>query len=198
MEIQLEGGEVIPFEKVIIATDPHRIVPGLEGQQMDYVDTCNLYFLAEESPLKEPSIALVAEEGSPINNFCVLTEVSEAYGNGEKALISITLKEMPAGKVEDKIAEELLRLLRRPDFQLEYLARYDIPKALPVVDAMRYDLSPTETQLTGNMGLFTQVCFLAAPPDRRQSGRDATTQRLIFSTLRVLKNRVTQKNEHSR
>lgn len=172
-EIRLEGGEAIPFEKVIIATDPHRIVPGLEGQQMDYVNTCNLYFLADESPLKEPSIALVAEADSPINNFCVLTDVSEAYGDGKKALISITLKEIPAGKVEDRIAEELRRLLRRPDFQLEYLARYDIPKALPVVDAMRYDLAPTETQLTGNIFLAGDYLLNASLDAAMRSGRRA-------------------------
>lgn len=172
-EIRLEGGETVPFEKVIVATDPHRIVPGLKGQQMDYVNTSNLYFLADESPLQEPSIALVAEDDSLVNNFCVLTDVSEAYGNGEKALISVTLKDIPEREVEEKVAEDLRRLLRRPDLALEFLARYDIPKALPVVDTMRYDIEPTETQLTDNIILAGDYLLNASLDAAMRSGRRA-------------------------
>ena len=174
--IYLEGGETLAFSRLIIATDPFPLLPSLEGQELNWETTCNLYFKASYSPLDAPLIALVAEPGRLINNWCVLTDVSRDYGPENSALISVTLKEIPDGSdqlVAGRIAGELADLTGRADLYLEFLARYDIRRALPHVDALRYDVQVSEAALTGDIFLAGDYLLNASLDAAMRSGRNA-------------------------
>ncbi len=175
-EVILKGGERLPFSRLILATDPSGLIARLQGQEQSYVHTSNLYFSADHSPLSEPAIALVADPASPVNNWCVLTDVTPSYGPSGKALISVTLKDRPAKAdvpAPSAIASELQRLTKQPGLKLTFLARYDIPRALPEISDLRYDLPPSQARLTNNIFLAGDYLLNASLDAAMRSGRNA-------------------------
>jgi len=172
--LRLDNGESLPFSKLLIAADPHPLIPSLRGQAIHWESTCNLYFKVRRSPLNAPLIALVADPDSLINNWCVPTDVAPHYGPDDGALLSVTLKEVPAGpdaEIAKKIAGELARLTGQADLYPEFLARYDIRCALPAVDPPRYDMQATETTLTDDIYLAGDYLLNASLDAAMRSGR---------------------------
>lgn len=171
-----ESGQPIEYSKLIIATDPNPLIPALKGQSLEWESTCNLYFEAEHSPIGEAVIALVADKDNIINNWCVLSDVSSAYAPAGKALVSVVLKEMPAPGNE-QIAEQAIaaleRLTGRNDLGLRFLARYDIPHALPRIGFMEYDIPFTQSLLTENIYLAGDYLLNASLDAAMRSGRKA-------------------------
>jgi protoporphyrinogen oxidase len=169
-----ENGEKIPYDKLIIATDPHGLLPNLPAHGPAYVNTCNLYFRAESSPLSSNTIALVSKPGSLINNFCVLTEVSPIYLKGDAHLLLVTLKDIPETTNNEELAarvqQELVALTNYPG-KLEFLARYDIPQALPVNDMPAYSLPSTQFTLTDDIYLAGDYLLNASLDAAMRSGR---------------------------
>lgn len=148
-QIHLNGGECIPFEKVLIATDPHRLLPGLQGQKLAFSSTTNLYFKAEKAPIQAALIALVADSDNPINSFCELSAVSEDYAPPGQNLISVSLKEGPvSGDVQNQTRAALAHLTGLPESNYEFIRMYTIPRALPALDDVHYDIQPTQLRLT--------------------------------------------------
>lgn len=151
-ELILDGGERLSFDRLIIATDPYSLLRGLKGQMLAYTPTTNLYYKARRSPLRSPLIGLVADTDNPINNFCALTDVSPHYAPAGFTLLSVSLKEGPAPvDVEKKTARALSDLTGLAEGEFEFVARYDIRRALPALDDLHYDLQPTQTRLTENV-----------------------------------------------
>ncbi len=175
-EIRLEGGEKMTFRQLILATEPSRILPNLHGQGPAYRTTTLLYFKAAASPLHRPHIALVAEPGSPVNNWCVLTDVAPGYGPGGEALLSVSLREGSLGREEEaprRVAEALQNLRGMGGVELEFLRRYDIPRALPVLSDMVFDMPPSQTRLTDNIFLAGDHLLNPSLDAAMRSGRNA-------------------------
>ena len=174
-EVHTESGTVVPFQQLIIATDPHQMLPRLQEQETDYRQTENLYFRADRSLLNEPIIALVADEDSPVNNFCVMTDVAPGYAAGEESLVSVTLKESSVDKGIDPetVAAELRRLTGQPERNLSFLQRYYLPRSLPGIEALRYDLPATQFRLTEDIVLAGDHLLNASLDAAMRSGRRA-------------------------
>jgi hypothetical protein len=165
------NGERLDFDKVIIATPPEALVPGLQGQQRAFRSTYNLYFSANFSPIQAPVIALVADADNPINSFCVLSEVSKSYAPKGKNLISVTLK-ANTDAAPATIAEAIKTLVKRPDLVLEHLASYHIPHALPVVEELRYEIPSTQYTLTDRIILAGDHLLNPSLDAAMRSGRE--------------------------
>ncbi|HKK76976.1 MAG TPA: NAD(P)/FAD-dependent oxidoreductase [Saprospiraceae bacterium] len=172
-QIKLENGKTLSFDKLIIATDPAPLMPNLAGQRLDWQSTCNLYYRTTASLLQDNAIALVADPESPINNFCVLTDVSPAYAKKDH-LVSVTLKEMPPADAGpdfyDRIASELKKLTAYQG-DIEWLKRYDIPRALPEITDLRYTLPRTQFTLTDHIYLAGDYLLNASLDAAMRSGR---------------------------
>lgn len=172
-QISLENGEVLPFDKLIIATDPAPMIPGLSNQQLSWQYTCNLYFSTSASLLQDNAIALVADPDHPINNFCVLTDVAPAYA--EKGhLVSVTLKEMPPENAGSAYYEEIaqaLASLTGYKAAITFVRRYDIPKALPQIQDLQYSLPATQFSLTNDIYLAGDYLLNASLDAAMRSGR---------------------------
>jgi protoporphyrinogen oxidase len=172
-QIQLENGDIIDFDKLIIATDPATVMLNLAGQRLSWQYTTNLYYQTSASLLQDNAIALVADTDSPINNFCVLTDVSPAYAKKDH-LVSVTLKETPpdhAGpEYYDRIAQELTQLTAYQG-AISFLKRYDIPKALPEISDLKYTLPRTQFTLTDDIYLAGDYLLNASIDAAMRSGR---------------------------
>ena len=174
-KIYLTTGESLPFDKLIIATEPSNLLPNLANQVMQYTSTCNLYFAADQSILKEPAIALVADAESMINSFCVPSDLAPGYAPSGETLISVTLKDAYALESIDpaQVATEIRRLVKKPDMHLNHLATYSIPQSLPVVEDLRYEIDFTQYRLTDSIFLAGDYLLNASLDAAMRSGRGA-------------------------
>ena len=171
-------GERLDFDTIIVATAPEALVPGLQGQKQAYHGTHNLYFSANFSPLKVPLIALVADADNPINSFCVPSDVSAAYAPKGQTLVSVTLKANTTAS-PTMVAEALKTLVKRPDLELTHLASYHIPQALPIVEALRYEIPSTQYVLTDRIILAGDQLLNPSLDAAMRSGRSAAANVLI-------------------
>ncbi len=136
--ITLESGEQVKAKAVVIATEAttaHQLLGLPENGKFRSV-TC-LYFAAENSPLKEPTLVLNGESKGLINNFCVPSEVSSTYAPSGSSLISATVLGNPAGddaNLEKLVREQLYDWFGPQITGWEHLRTYRIRFALPVQD----------------------------------------------------------------
>lgn len=152
-EIKLENGEVLQSNSIIVATDPTKLISNLAGQSTKWKSCVTLYFETESRNIKKPLIGLVADKESLVNNIFFHTSL-ESDSKGKKELLSVTVIDTK-GKPESEIIERMQRELKQycGIQEVEYLAHYDIPMALPDLINLRYDMLPSETQLTSDIFL---------------------------------------------
>jgi phytoene dehydrogenase-like protein len=94
-----------------------------------------LYFAADHSPVGEPILLLDGENGGPVNNACVLSDVAPSYAPPGAALISVAVLddrglygEALADAVRDQLASWFGPRVRR----WRQLRTYRIENAQPI------------------------------------------------------------------
>ena len=153
--IFVRNGNKIQADKVIIASRPDRMLPQLAGQVKEYRKVINLYFSLEKSFIAQPMIGLVPDSQYLINNFVFMTDVSKSYSSSGKALLSVTV-------TQDSKADELL--VKMVALELEaltgikanffhHIKTYEITEALPQVEDMQNNISPTNTKIQDDVYL---------------------------------------------
>ena len=184
-KIRTQNGEDIPYDALIIATDPRHLLPQLAGPAMPYHATTTLYYRSTGNVLPNRLIGLVEAQDSPVNNFCELAALEADYTPAGKQLVSVTLKDIPTDtNAEEKIAAELRTITSQVDWQLEPIARYDIPQALPQLDHLAYDLHPTKSRLTDQIFLAGDHLLFGSLDAAMRSGRRAAEG--VMEALRAL------------
>lgn len=171
--LHTEDGQEIPFDKLIVATDPAPLMPNMPGQELQWQETCNLYY-ATDGPLITPRlIGLVSKKESMINNFCMLTQVQPDYAPSGRHLLSVTLKKIPprSQELHRALAEELLQLCNQPNLSCTFLHRYDLRRALPVNPQQRYTMQASESSLTDDIYLAGDYLLNASLDAAMRSGR---------------------------
>lgn len=183
--VSLEDGTTAPFDRLLIATDPAEIVPNLRGQQVMHQTTTNLYFSSDISPIDRPIIALAASPEGIINNWVVLSEVSPDYAPQGSALLSVTLRDSLDSlepDLIDAVKAELRQMTGLSEWALDFVGRYDIPNALPILDAPAYALQPTQHQLTEHIFLAGDYLLNGSLDAAMRSGRNGALA--LISSLR--------------
>jgi protoporphyrinogen oxidase len=168
-----ESGKAYSFDKLILTTDPSSLMENLPGQEIDWHDTCVFYYTTPQPLLPEPTIGLVSDPDSLINNFCELTQVWPDYAPVDEHLISVTLKRIAPDSAElhRAIGEEVAQWCGKPNQSMNYLARYDIPGALPVNPSQQYTIQPAATMLTDDIYLAGDYLLNASLDAAMRSGR---------------------------
>jgi hypothetical protein len=176
-KVLLKTGQIVNFKNLIVAAFPEQIIPGYTGRQYQYVGTGNFYFRSPESPIGEPIIGLVPDRKKLVNNFCVLSDVCEQYSETGEALISVTINKYVKGlDVEDYVKivkEEMTELLGPSVEKWTFIKHFNIRKALPVHEDLRYDLRPEETQYSDHIYLAGDHLLNPSLDAAMRSGRRA-------------------------
>ncbi len=153
-----EPGKTYESPAIILATQGKGIVENYMPQvKRGFQSVCNVYFQADKSPLKQGIIMLNAQPGNLVNNLVVMSEVSPNYAPPGKALISVSLNEIPdmdSQSLSARIRNELSQLLGDEAFAWKLIDIYPIVYALPSQVNVR-DHAP-ESQLRLREGLY--VC----------------------------------------
>jgi len=156
--VTLSGGESVSAKAVVVATEGPAAARLLGEGAAPEINTVArgvrcLYFAADESPLEEAVLVLSGEDG-PVNNFCVMSEVSANYAPHGTSLMSATV-------LDDSIADEQLETQVRQQMTdwfgatvnlWRHLRTYRIPYGLPAQSSPALD--PPGRALRLDSGIF--------------------------------------------
>ncbi len=153
--IELENGESLAADRIIIATQPDRVMEQLQGQFAKPKFVTNCYFTTLKSFMARPMIGLIPGEGKLINNVVFMNDVSDEYSPKDRSLLSVTILEHSLSEKEliKAIQAELERISGIKGDYFKYLKTYEIPYALPSLEDMRYSVAFTETKITDHVFL---------------------------------------------
>jgi len=151
----LTGGEVIPCQRVVVATDgatAARLVDGVRPP--DWCDVTCLYFAAGRAPIVEPILVLNGEGKGPINNLCFPTQVAPDYGPGDRTLVSVSVigPQAKAPDLTDMVGAQLVEWFGESTRKWTHLRTYRIRRALP--RQMPGWLEPAQREVRRKSGLY--------------------------------------------
>lgn len=180
--ITLTTGEKIEARKVIVTCRPDWVIPQMKGQVSAYRKVINVYFSLDHSFTARPMISLITEPKFLINNLVFMTDVSKAYAPKGKALLSVSItKPVP---VDDKLISmlgiELEALTGIQASHFKHILSYEITEALPDVQDMKGDITPTQAKLMDGVFLAGDYMLNASINAAMTSGRRAA-EALILS-----------------
>ena len=144
--IVLENGKKLDTHFSIIATEATSLISNLNNK-VEWKSCDNLYFTCTKRSIKKPIIGLIADHDALINNISFNNNL-DTETSGEHELLSVTVVK------SHNLGEE--KLIARVQSDLKtfcnienttFLKRYHIKKALPKLNHLQNDCSPTETQL---------------------------------------------------
>lgn len=142
----LENGDKIRTHFSIIATEASHLISNLK-QTTKWKSCDNLYFTMDTRAIDKPIIGLISDRNALINNLFFHSSLNTA-SETKRELLSVTI-------VKNHNLDEK-RLIENVQIELEklcgisnthFLKRYQITNALPELNNLQYDCSPTETQL---------------------------------------------------
>lgn len=174
-KIFFHDGEILLADRIIVATQPDRVMPQLLGQFLPAQKVVNLYFYLHKSFLQRPIIGLVAGEDFLINNLVFLNEVSPMYAPTDKALLSVTVLEFTLDEriLIKRVRQELEQLsgIKAEDFN--FLKSYFIEYALPCLDDQKYSIPSTECKIIDDVFLAGDYLLNGSINAAMTSGRIA-------------------------
>jgi protoporphyrinogen oxidase len=153
--IELENGESLIADRIIIATQPDQVMEQLQGQFAKPKFVTNCYFTTQKSFMARPMIGLIPGDERLVNNIVFMDDVSDDYAPKERSLLSVTILEHSLSEKEliKAIQAELERVSGIKGEYFKHLKTYEIAYALPTLEDMKYSVAFTETKITDHVFL---------------------------------------------
>lgn len=146
-KIVLSSGDVRPTHFTILACDPSSVISNLKNQKVAWKSCWNLYFLCPSKSLKQPIIGLLNAQKALINNIFYHTSLDMGHRKDEE-LLSVTVvrkHQLNEAELVEAVIKELQ--IHFDISNTKILKVYHIPKALPDLRYLQYDMSATASQL---------------------------------------------------
>ena len=143
--IKLEDGTELPSDFTIIATDSTHLLDEKTGPSIEWKSCDTLYFETETRVIQKPLIGLVPLQGALVNNIFYHSSL-ESASKPNKELLSVTVIDRQG--LSDK------ELIQKVEIELKahcgiagcnFIALYQIPKALPKLKDLKYEISPKQS-----------------------------------------------------
>lgn len=157
--IKLSNGDVLESNMTIIATDSSSLLSNRKSTKQKWKSCQTLYFETPNRTINKPLIGLIANEFSLINNIFFTTSIAN-NNSSEKELLSVTVVR-DHNLHETLLIKEVIRELK--EFcgidVLMFVKMYDIPKALPKLESLKY--APTKETIEVNDSIILagdQLC----------------------------------------
>ena len=147
-KIVLENGTELVSNYTIVATEASQLISNLKNQEIQWKNCETLYFEADSRKIEKPLIGLVTAKNALVNNIFYHTSL-ETNLAGDKELLSVTVVKddfVTAYGLQKQVEIELKELCGIKS--LKFLKHYSIPKALPNLSSLQYEMNPSETRLT--------------------------------------------------
>ena len=153
-KIILENGTELESHYTIIATENKGLLKNNSAQKTEWKSCDTLYFETTQKKIDKKLIGLIADKDALINNIFYHTSL-ETMLHADKELLSVTVvkeHQLNAEQLQKQVQQELKQFCGIEN--LRFLKQYSIPKALPKLENLKYEMQPGETQ-------FSNAIFLA-------------------------------------
>ncbi|MFS4494476.1 NAD(P)/FAD-dependent oxidoreductase [Maribacter sp. 2308TA10-17] len=185
-EIAFSDTNTLESDFTIVTTKANDLIPNLKNQSTEWKSCDTLYFETKKRTIKKPLIGLVPEPGSLINNIFFHTSL-ETNTRGDSELLSVTIVEnhnLTDEILVESVQKELKDLCNIDS--CKFIKHYKIPMALPKLNDIQYEMSPSETRLT-------ETIFLAGDTQLNGSLNAAmiSGERAALGVIETLSNTIT-------
>ena len=153
-KITLENEEVLPSHLTLVATEASGLIPNLRNQEVAWHSCDTLYFETENRNIKGPLIGLITDPEALINNI-VYSLPCKKKGPRILSVTIVKTHNYSEKELLKKVQEELevhcgIKALR-------FIKRYQVPRALPKLQNLKYSLDPSETKINSTVFLAGDV-----------------------------------------
>ena len=152
-EITLNDGTYLKSDYTIIATEASELVSNLKNQSTAWKSCVTLYFETDVRVIAKKLIGLISKPGTLVNNIFYNSSL-DARIKPSNELLSVTVIDTQSLSHEvliKAVKEELQSYCGITTTKLIKL--YHIPRALPRLDNLKYDMMPSETRLSNSLFL---------------------------------------------
>jgi len=147
-KIFLTDGTEIESHNTIIATDASKLLTILNNKETEWKSCETFYFETNTRTIKKPLIGLITDKKALINNIFYHTSLKTKLV-AAKELLSVTVVKkhgLSTAALQSQIEKELIQFCGIET--LRCIKQYSIPRALPKMQNLRYEMTPAETRLT--------------------------------------------------
>ena len=156
-KIILHTGDKLVSTATIIATDASKLVKNAPSKNLSWKSCQTLYFTANKRVIEKPMIGLVSKEDSLINNIFYHTSVA-THSNNTEELLSVTVVKEHQLSEEQLIATVTKQLKEECHIDtITFIEIFNIKRALPDLKDIKYEVTPSETQLSSGIFLAGDV-----------------------------------------
>jgi phytoene dehydrogenase-like protein len=177
--VTLSSGEILRAKHVVLATSQsaaERLLPEIlksTSKLRSRSVTC-LYFAAHQKPSELPILYLDGHGGGPVNNACVLSNVSPHYAPDGQHLISASVIGTPPGEdLETEVRRQMTRWFGVQVGDWRHLRTYRIQDAQPEDTQLRQAGMPRPAELLPGLLLAGDYCEDVSINGALISGRKA-------------------------
>ncbi len=176
--VRLKTGAIIDCQAIVLAVEgpeASRLTSGRIRVPEARATTC-FYYAAAQAPFRESLLVLNGDNEGPINNLCVVSNVSLGYAPPGQALVSVSV--VGKGALSPSEAEGSVRRQLRDWYGAQVdawslLKSYHIQYALPSQAAHFRDGSPSPARLDDGLYNCGDYCDTASIQGAMVSGRKA-------------------------
>ena len=152
-KIILENGTQLESHYTIVAFEASGLISNLKNQSIEWKSCTTLYFETDTRVINKRLIGLISKSGTLINNI---------FYNSSLESATTPLKEILSVTVIDRRGlsnESLIEAVRTELTELcgitatSFIKLYNIPRALPKLQDLKYEMMPSETRLTDHLFL---------------------------------------------
>jgi len=150
--IELSNGEKFESDFTIVATEPNKLISKLRNDSTEWQSCDTMYFETQKRIIETPLIGLIPAYGTLINNIFYHTAL-EVSSNASKELLSVTVidnQNLPKEVLIKRVQSELK--IHCGIDSCVFIKHYNIPRALPKLNNLQYEMQASETKLTA--GIF--------------------------------------------
>ena len=175
-EIILHTGDKLASTATIIATDASKLVKNAPSKNLSWKSCQTLYFTANKRVIEKSMIGLIYNENSLVNNIFYHTSIA-THSNNTKELLSVTVVKEHQLSEEQLIAAVVKQLKDECHIDtITFLEIYSIKRALPDLKNIKYEFSPSETQLSSGIFLAGDVQLNGSLNAAMIAGQNAALQ----------------------
>ena len=152
-KMTLDDGTQLESDYTIVAAEASALISNLKNQSTDWKSCTTLYFETDTAVIEKKLIGLIPKSRTFINNIFYNSSL-ESASKPKKELLSVTVID-DQGLSDEALIEAVQTELKElcGISTKAFIKLYNIPRALPKLKDLKYEMTPSETRLTDRLFL---------------------------------------------
>ena len=150
-QITLTNGSKLESDFTILTIPPGGLVSNIKNQPTEWRSCVTLYFETNKRVIHKPLIGLIVKPDSLVNNIVYNSSLASVTKPAHELLCVTVIDDQNLSDHELVVAvEQELEVLCNISIT-RFIKQYRITKALPKLENLKYELKPSETQLSKSL-----------------------------------------------